>query len=32
MARRQIGREVFALVADPVLHRSALDQFSELID
>ena len=33
MARRQIGQEVFAFVADPMPHsRSSLDRLSALID
>jgi IS5 family transposase len=32
MARRQIGQEVFAFVADPTPHRSSLDRLSGLID
>jgi hypothetical protein len=32
MARGQIEPEVFALVADPTLHRSSLGCLSELID
>lgn len=32
MARRQIGQEVFAFIADPTPHRCSLDQLSELID
>jgi IS5 family transposase len=32
MARRQIGQEVFAFVADPLPHRSSLDRLSGLID
>jgi IS5 family transposase len=32
MARRQIGQEVFAFVADPIPHRGSLDQLLGLID
>ncbi|WP_200879312.1 transposase [Microvirga sp. BSC39] len=32
MARRQIGQEVFAFIADPISHRSSLDRLSLLID
>jgi hypothetical protein len=32
MARRQIGQEVFAFVADPTPPRSSLDRSSGLID
>ncbi len=32
MARRQIGQEVFAFVADPTPHRNSLDRLSDLVD
>lgn len=32
MARRQIGQEVFAFVANPTPHRSSLDRLLEMID
>jgi transposase, IS5 family len=32
MARRQIGQEVFAFVADPAPHRCSLDRLSGLVD